>query len=162
MVFLSMGNALTIPGVTRLLFTDDRGRIHVALTAFHHADQDLALDPVSINQRFQSDIPVLSTVVVPGATGDSIRVLVPVCTTPPVGNDVRVNLRHVVELRLEQAFDMGHEIPPPDFALALTPDSPEPTLVRQRNAYWEEVNPLMAKCATSTMLNAGSVVRWFA
>ena len=32
-----------------------------------------------------------------------------------------------------------------DLALARTPDSLKPTLVRQRNAYWEEVNPLMAK-----------------
>ena len=50
-------------------FTDDSGRVHVALTAFHHANQDLASDPVSTNRRFQSDIPVLGTVVVPVPPG---------------------------------------------------------------------------------------------
>ena len=58
-------------------FTDDIGRVHVALTAFHHVNQDLASDPVSTNRRFYSDIPVLGTVVVADSTGDSIQVLLP-------------------------------------------------------------------------------------
>ena len=63
--------------------------------------------------------------------------LVPDCTIPPVGNDVRVDLRHVVDLHLGPAFDLGHEMPPQELALALTPNSLEPTLVMQRSAYWE-------------------------
>ena len=60
--------------------------------------------------------------------------LVPDCTIPPVGYDVRIDLRHVVELRQGSAFDMGHDLSPPD--LALTPNSLEPTLGTQRRVYW--------------------------
>ena len=67
------------------------------------------------------------------------------CTIPLVGNDVRVDLRHVVELRLGSPFDMGRELPPPDLALSITPNSLDPTLGIQRRAYWEEINPLLAK-----------------
>ena len=42
------------------------------------------------------------------------------------------------------AFDIGRELPPPDIALALTPNSLELTPGIQRRAYWEEVNPLLA------------------
>ena len=125
-------------------FTGDTGRVHVALAEFDHVDQDLASDPISTNQRLQTNIPVLGTVVVAGPTRESIHVLVPDCTIPPVGNDVRVDLRYVVELQMGSAFDMGQELPPPDLALALTPNSLEPTLGIQRRACWEEVNPLLA------------------
>ena len=87
--------------------------MHVTLTAFHHINQDLASDPVSTNRHFNTDIPVLGTAVVAGSTRESIRVLAPDCTIPPVGNDVRVDLRHVVDLCLGPAFNMGHETPPP-------------------------------------------------
>ena len=43
------------------------------------------------------------------------------------------------------AFDMGRELPPPDLALALTPNYLDSTLGIQRRAYWEEINPLLAK-----------------
>ena len=69
----------------------------------------------------------------------------PDCTVPPVGNDVQIDLRHVVELRMGPAFDMGHELPPPDLALSLCPNSLESTLGLQRRAYWDEVNPLLTK-----------------
>ena len=42
------------------------------------------------------------------------------------------------------AFDIRRELPPPDIALALTPNSLELTPGIQRRAYWEEVNPLLA------------------
>ena len=79
-------------------FTGDAGYEHVALAAYSHQDPDFALDPLSSNRRFQpnSDLAVLGTVVVVGPIPDSIQVLVPDCTVPPVGNDVRIDLRHVV------------------------------------------------------------------
>ena len=76
---------------------------------------------------------------------DTIQILVPDCTIPPVGSDVRVDLRHVVELCLGSPFDMDRELPPPDLTLTLTPNSLDPTLGIQRRVYWEEINPLLAK-----------------
>ena len=38
---------------------------------------------------------------------------------------------------------MGHDLPPPDLKLALCPNSLAPTLGLQRQAYWDEVNPLL-------------------
>ena len=82
---------------------------------------------------------------VAGQTPETIQVLVPDCTVPPVGNDVRIDLRHVVELTMGPAFDMGLDLPPPDLAFALCPNSLQPTLGLQRRAYWEEINPLLAE-----------------
>ena len=76
------------------------------MAAFDHINRDFASDPISANRRLRTDISVLGTAVVAGSTKDSIRVLVPDCAIPPVGDDVRVDLRHVVELRLGPAFDM--------------------------------------------------------
>ena len=73
-------------------------------------------------------LPVLGTVVVAVPTRESIQVLIPDCTVPPVGNDVQLDLRHVVELQMGPAFDIGHKLPPPDLALSLAPNSLEPTL----------------------------------
>ena len=113
-------------------FAGDTERVHVAFAAFSHVDRDIALDSLSTNRRLQTDIPVLGTVIVAGPTKDTVQVLVPDCTIPPVGNDVRVDLCHVVELRLGSPFDMGRELPPPDLALSLTAHSLDPTLCIQR------------------------------
>ena len=96
----------------------------MALAAFRHRDPDFALDPLSSNRRFQpcTDLVVLGTLVVAGPTPESIQVLVPDCTIPPVGKYVVIDLRHVVELSMGAAFDMGKELPPPDLASALCPN----------------------------------------
>ena len=111
-------------------FTGDTGRVHVALAAYNHQDPDFAFDPISTNRHLQPGMAIaaLGTGVVAGPTRESIQVLVPDCTVPPVGNDVQIDLRHVVELRMGPAFDMGHDLPPPDLALSLCPNSLEPTL----------------------------------
>ena len=83
----------------------------------------------------------LGTVVIAGHTRETIQVLVPDCTVPPVGNDIRIDLQHVVELKMGPAFNMGLELSPPDLALSLCPSSLESTLGLQRRAYWEEINP---------------------
>ena len=97
---------------------------HVAMAAFRHRDSDFALDPLSTNRRFQpyTELTVLGTVVVAGTTTESIQVLIPDCTVPPVDSDVVIDLRHVVELSLVAPFDMGKELPPPDLASALCPN----------------------------------------
>ena len=126
-------------------FARDTERLHLAFASFQHADRDIALDPLSTNRRLQMDIPVLGTVIVAGPTPDTIQILIPDCTIPPVGNDVRIDLRHVVELSLGSPFDMGRELPPPDLALSLTPNSLDPTPGIQRRAYWEEIKPLLVR-----------------
>ena len=128
-------------------FTGDVGFEHVALAAYSHRDPDFALDPLFSNRRFQpnSDLAVLGTVVIAGPTPDSVKALVPDCTIPPVGNSVRIDLRYVVELSMGPALDMGQDLPPPDLASALCPNSLEPTLGLKRRAYWEEINPLLAE-----------------
>ena len=40
---------------------------------------------------------------------------------------------------------MGIDLPPPDLAMSLCSNSLEPTLGLQRRAYWDEINPLLAK-----------------
>ena len=100
----------------------------MAFASFQHADRDIALDPLSTNRRLETDIPALGTVIVAGPTPDTIQILIPDCTIPPVGNDVPADLRHVVELSLGSPFDMGRELPQPDLALCLTPNSLDPTL----------------------------------
>ena len=129
-----------------LPFAGNTGDPHVAFASFQHADRDNALDPLSTNRRLHTDIPVLGMVIVAGPTPESVQVIIPDCTVPPVGNDVQIDLRHVVELRLGLPFDMGRELPPPDLALRLTPNSLEQTLQIQRRAYWDEINPLLERC----------------
>ena len=126
-------------------FAGDTERVHVAFASFQHANRDIALDPISTNRRLQTDIPVLGTVIVAGPMPDTIQILVPDCTIPPVGNDVRIGLCHVVELSLGSPFHMSCELPPPDLALSLTSNSLDPTLGLQRRAYWEEINPLVKR-----------------
>ena len=59
---------------------------------------------------------------VAGPTREYIQVLVPDCHFPPVGNDVQIDLRHVVELRMGPAF--RHES-------RATPTGPHPLLVSE-------------------------------
>ena len=75
---------------------------HVALSAFRQRDSDFSLDPLSTNRRFQPypELAVLGTVVVSGTTAESIQVFIPDCMVPPVGSDVVIDLRHVVELSI--------------------------------------------------------------
>ena len=110
----------TTPTIRPQRLRGDTGFEHVALATFHHRNPDFALDPLSSNRWFQRslDLSVLGTIVVAGPTPESIQVLVPDCIIPPVGNDVVIDLRHVVELSLGAAFDLGEELPPPDLASA--------------------------------------------
>ena len=98
---------------------------HVSLCAFRHRDPDFSLDPLSTNRRFQpyTELAVLGAVVVAGTTAESVQVLIPDCTVSPVGSDVVIDLRHVVELSMGAPFDMGKDLPPPDLAAALYPNS---------------------------------------
>ena len=118
----------------------------MAWATFNHQDPDFTLDQLSANRRLQpnADLAVLGTAVVSGPCG-TIQVLVPDCTVPPVGNDVQIDLRHVVELQMGPAFDMGLALPPLDLTLSLCPSSLEPTLGLQCLAYWEEINPLLTE-----------------
>ena len=131
----------------------------MALAAFRHRYPDFALDPLSSNLRFQpcTDLAVLGTIVVAGPTPESVQVLVPDCTIPPVGNDAVIDLRHVVELSMGTALDMGKELPPPDLASAICPNSLEPTVGLKHRDYWEEVNPLLAEWRSVN--NAKSICR---
>ena len=113
----------------------------MAFASFQHADWDIALDPLSTNRCLHTDIPVI----VAGPTSESVQIIIPDCTVPPVGNDDQIDLRHMVELRLRSPFYMGCELPPPDLALRLTPNSLEQTLHIQRRAYWDEINPLLER-----------------
>ena len=128
-------------------FMGHAGIEHVSLCAFRHRDPDFSLDPLSTNRRFQpyTELAVLGAVVVAGTTAESVQVLIPDCTVSPVGSDVVIDLRHVVELSMGAPFDMGKDLPPPDLAAALCPNSLDPTLGLGRRDYWEEINPLLAE-----------------
>ena len=118
----------------------------MAFSSYQHDDVDisLAFDPLSTNRRLNTDIAVLGTVIVAGPTPVSIQVLVPDCLSPPVGNVAQIDLRHMIELQLGSPFDMGRDLPPPDLASRLTPNSLNQTLQLQRKAYWEG-NPLLIR-----------------
>ena len=83
----------------------------------------------------------LGTIVVAGPTPDMIHVMMPYCLVPPVGEEVHIDLRHVVALQLGPATDMGNDLTPPDLARALCSRPLAPTLGLQRKDYWEEINP---------------------
>ena len=117
-------------------FTADTDNPHIALSPFNHADRDRRLPD-------QADLPVLGTIVVAGPTPDSIHVMIPDCLVPPVGDDVHIDLRHVVTLQLGPATDMGNDLPQPNLARALCRKPLAPTLGLQRWDYWEEVHPLL-------------------
>ena len=73
-------------------FVGHTGIEHEAIPAFCHHDGDIAHDPLSANRRFQpsTQLAGLGTMMVSGMSPD--------CMEPPVGGDVTVDLRHVVEL----------------------------------------------------------------
>ena len=98
------------------MFSGDTGGAFVTLSVYEHADADCAFDPLSSNRRFPTiaNLPVLGTVIAAGPTRESIEVIIPDCLVPPVGEEVRIDLRHVVTLSLGPAIDMGRTQPPPD------------------------------------------------
>ena len=67
----------------------------------------------------------------------------------------------MVQLRLGSPFDMGRELPPPDLALRLTPNSLEQTLQIQRRAYWDDINLLLEspECARIIRVNMSRHMR---
>ena len=139
MVCLYTGIPLAMPRVIHLLYLHRRHGAHTCGLAPFDKNQDFPFDPISTNQRLQSGdcSGRRSHQGIDSGVGTRLY-------CPPVENDVQIDLHQVVELRMGPAFDMGHELPPPDLALALTQNSLEPTLGIQRCAYWEEVNPLLA------------------
>ena len=54
-----------------------------------------------------ADLPILATVVFAGPTPDMIHVMVPDCLLPPVGSEVRIDLRHFITLQLGLATDIS-------------------------------------------------------
>ena len=81
----------------------------VALSPFSHSNRDFAFDPLSTNRRLPDhpDLPVLATFVFAGPTPDTIHVMVPDCLFPPVGSEVRIDLRHLLTLELGPATDIS-------------------------------------------------------
>ena len=88
--------------------------------------------------------PCWELLVFGGPTREIIDVMIPDCLLPPVGGDVRVDLRHLVTLSLFP-MDMSDCVPAPNLDRALCPNSLDPTLGLQRREYWEEINLLLAK-----------------
>ena len=126
-------------------FAGEADRVYVALATFNHRDPDFTSDPLSTNRRLPAgmDFTVLGTIAIAGPIPETIEVMVPDCLVLPEGPEVRIYLHHVVTLLLGSAVDMGHDLPPPDLALALCPNSLAPTLGHHRRAYWDEVYPLL-------------------
>ena len=117
-------------------YSQDTGGDELRINAFDHADVDVAFDPLSTNRRFPAiaDLAVLGTLVFGGPTRESIDVMIPDCLLPPVGEDVCIDLRHLVTLSLGPAVDMSDSMLPPNLDRALCPNSLAPTLGLQR---WE-------------------------
>ena len=145
--------------------TDD---YQVALSPFGHSDRDFAFDPLSTNRRLpdHADLPVVFA----GPTPDTIHVMVPDCLLPPVGSEVRIDLRHFITLQLGPATDISEDCPQPGLALELCNKPLTPTLLLQQKDYWEEINPLLARwknvndskcpeCSWSIRLNMARHIR---
>ena len=81
-------------------YSEDAGSDGLCINAFNHDDVDVAFG---------------------GPTRDSIDVMIPDCLLPPVGGDIRVDLRHLVTLSLGQAMDMSNCVPAPNLDRALLP-----------------------------------------
>ena len=71
--------------------------------------------------------------------------MVPGCLSPPIGSEVKINLRHFLTLELGPATDITEDSPQPGLAGALCTNPLTPTLLLKQKAYWQEVNPLLAK-----------------
>ena len=125
------------------------GIIHrgLRMNAYNHEDVDVSFDPLSANRRFlgTDDLAALGTLIFAGPTRESIDVMIPDCLLPPVGVEVRVDLRHHVTLSLGPAVDMGDWVPEPHLERALCPISLAKTLGLQRREYWEELNTILMK-----------------
>ena len=128
-------------------YTEDAGGDGLRMNAYNHEDVDVSFDPLSANRRFPGteELAVLGTLVFTGPTRESIDVMVPDCLLPPVGGDVRIDLRHHVSLSLGPAVDMGNWMPETHLEQALCPASLAKTLGLQRREYWEELNPILTK-----------------
>ena len=111
-------------------YTEDAGGDRLRMNAYNHEDVDVSFDPLSANRRFPStdDLAVLGTLIFAGPTRESIDVMVPDCLLPPVGGEIRVDLRHHVSLSLGPAVDMGNWVPEPNLEQALCPTSLAKTL----------------------------------
>ena len=98
----------------------------VALSPFGHSDRDFAFDPLSTNCRLPDhvDLPVLAMVVFAGPTPDMIHVMVPDCLFPPIGSEVKIDLRHFLTLKLGPATDITEDSPQPGLAGALCTNPP--------------------------------------
>ena len=83
------------------------------MNTYNHEDVDVSFDPLSANRRFpgNGDLAVLGTLIFAGPTRGSIDVMVPDCLLPPVGGEVKIDLRHHVSLSLGPAVDMGNWVP---------------------------------------------------
>ena len=129
------------------LYSQHTGGDQLHINAFDHADVDVAFDPLSTNSRFPpiANLAVLGTFVFGGPTPESIDVMIPDCLLPLLGEDVCIDLRHLVTLSLGPAVDMGDSMPPPNLDRTLYPNSLAPTLGLQRREYWDEVNPLLSQ-----------------
>ena len=126
-------------------YSEDAGGLRI--NAFNHEDVDVSFDPLSTNRRFPGtdDLAVLGTLIFAGPTRVSIDVMIPDCLLPPVGGEVRVDLRHLVTLSLGPAMDMSSCVPEPHLERALCPTSLAKTLGLQRREYWEKLNPILTK-----------------
>ena len=74
----------------------------------------------------------------------TIHVMVPDCLFPPVGSEVRIDLRHFLTFELGPSTDISAYSLQPGLAGALCTNPLTPTLLLKQKAYWEEVNPLLA------------------
>ena len=121
----------------------------VALSPFGHSDRDFAFDPLSTNY-----LPVLATVVFAGPSPDTIHVMVPDCLIPPVGFEVRIDLRHLITLQLGPATDISEDSSQLGLAQELCANPLTHTLLLQQKDYWEESNPSWPSGTTQNIQSA--------
>ena len=153
-------------------FHDKDGNTYCAVPVFQHPDPDLARDPLSTNRRMLEtvDLAMFGTLVVAGPMPDHIKVLIPDTVGPTVDAVSPVDLQHVVGLSLGPATNLSSSLPPADLALSLCENSVVPTLGLGRQAYWDEINPILRKwqsvndarcpeCARSIRVNMSRHIR---
>ena len=96
--------------------------------------------------------------------------LIPDTVGPTVDATSPVDLQHVVGLSLGPTANLSSSLPPADLALSLCENSVVPTLGLGRQAYWDEVNPILRKwqsvndarcpeCARSIRVNMSRHIR---
>ena len=88
-------------------FTGDTGLVHGLRSIMGTRTLYLTrYRPTGVSRRIYQS----GTVVVAGPTRESIQVLVPDCTIPPVRNNVRIDLRHVVYIDRLIVFSVSTEM----------------------------------------------------